>query len=120
MGGLNQPFPRLLKIVKWRLIPCPFYFRVAHPFRFLREIIYLRQKRSRRLLLDTLAFSGLGWFGFKALHKWKDWRGFQGSPGTKCHLVAEVSSLADVLLERAPGPYALIAVRGAVVLDTLD
>ncbi len=119
MGGLNQPFPRLLKIVKWRLIPCPFHFRVAHPFRFLREIKYLRQKRSRRLLLDALAFSGFGWFGFKALHKWKDWQGFQGSAGTKCQLVAEFSSWADVLWERARSHYALIAVRDAIILNTL-
>jgi hypothetical protein len=119
MGGPDQPLPRLLKILKWRLILCPFYFRVAHPFRFLRGIVYLRRQRSRRLLMDTLAFSGLGWLGFKALQNWKAWQGSQRSAGITYQLVPEFSTWADVIWEQSNSACALIAVRDATILNTL-
>jgi hypothetical protein len=119
MGGEDQPFPRLLKILKWRLVSCPFYFRVARPFRFLREIVYLRRQRSRRVLLDSLAFTGLGWLGLKALHQWKDWQGSRGSLAATCRMVPEFSSWADDLWARSKNAYALIAVRDASILNTL-
>src|SRR5262249_39022249 len=49
-GGPPQPLPRLLKAMKWCLVEVPFYFRVVHPFRFLREIAILRNRPARRLL----------------------------------------------------------------------
>jgi hypothetical protein len=119
MGGADRPLPRLLKTLKWRLVACPFFFRVAHPYRFLREIVYLRRQRSRRLLLDTLAFSGLGWLGFKALHQWKGWHGRRSSVGTVSQIVPEFSSWVDRIWERSRDPYALIAVRDAVILNAL-
>lgn len=30
MGDIDQPWPRLLKALKWRVEPMPFYFRVAN------------------------------------------------------------------------------------------
>jgi hypothetical protein len=119
MGGPDQPFPRLLKVLKWRHVCCPFYFRVAHPFRFLREIVYIRRTRSRRFLLDTLAFSGLGWLAVKALHGRKHWQDGPQSGAVTCQLVPEFSSWADAIWQRSQSAYTLIAVRNAIILDTL-
>jgi hypothetical protein len=119
MGGPDQPFPRLLKILKWRLVSCPFYFRVAHPSRFLREIVYLRRRRSRRVLLDTLAFSGLGWLAVKAVHRWKDWQGGQEASTPTGQLVPEFAGWADDIWRRSKDAYTLIAVRDAAILNTL-
>src|SRR6202012_4393313 len=68
MGGADQPIARLLKILRWRLVPCPFFFHVVHPHRFLRQIVHLRRRTSRRIPLDVLAWSGLGWVALKTLH----------------------------------------------------
>jgi hypothetical protein len=119
LGGEEQPFPRLLKILKWRLVSCPFYFRVTRPFRFLREIVYLRRQRSRRILLDTLAFTGLGWLSLKAVHHGKDWLRGRGSTATTSRMVSEFSHWADDLWERSKDAYILIAVRTAAILNTL-
>ena len=54
----DEAIARLLKSAKWTLLSCPFYFKVNHPFRFLREIAFLRRRPSRRLALDALAFEG--------------------------------------------------------------
>jgi hypothetical protein len=116
MGGAEQPIARLLAILRWRVVPCPFFFQVVHPHRFLREIVHLRQRRSRRLLLDVLAWSGLGWLGFKGVHWWK-----ASHPGgrAEAEVVPEFSAWADRLWEQAVASYALIAVRDAVILNAL-
>ena len=65
IGGLDEKGARLQQAMKWRLVPCPFYFRVIHPHRFLRQITFLRWDRRRRFMLDALAYSGLGWLVLK-------------------------------------------------------
>jgi hypothetical protein len=116
MGGAQQPVARLLAILRWRVVPCPFFFRVVHPFRFLREIVHLRQKRSRRLLLDALAWSGLGWLGARAAHWWKTSR---PAGRAEAEVVSDFSSWADHLWVEAVGKYSLIALRDSVILNAL-
>jgi hypothetical protein len=61
MGGWDKPLPQMLKRLGWRLAEVPFYFKVPHPFRFLRQIRALRSSPIRRLLCDVAAFTGAGW-----------------------------------------------------------
>ena len=61
MGGQHQPLPKFLKAMRWMLNEVPFYFKIEHPFRFLRNIQVLRTKLWRRLALDAAALSGVGW-----------------------------------------------------------
>jgi hypothetical protein len=60
MGGLAQPLPRMMKSMKWRVLETPFWFRVIHGSRFLRNIGPLRKDLPRRIASDLLAFTGLG------------------------------------------------------------
>jgi hypothetical protein len=60
MGGLAQPLPRMMKSMRWRVLETPFWFRVIHGSRFLRNIGPLRKNLPRRAASDLLAFTGLG------------------------------------------------------------
>ena len=118
IGGYGEALAQMLKALKWSLVSCPFYFKVHHPQRFFREIVFLRARRSRRMLIDALALSGAGWFGLKTWHALK--RLTQPIPA---HLTSdEVESFSgwtdDVWL-RAKDGYAMIAVRNAAVLNAL-
>src|SRR6266849_4432746 len=65
MGGFDRPLPQMLKAMGWSLCAVPFYFRVNHPAKFLRGIAPLRETKSRRLLLDLAAVTGVGWAGIR-------------------------------------------------------
>ena len=68
MGGYREALPRLLRASGWKLSQIPFFFRILHPNRFLRNIAFLRRWRLAAGLMDSLALSGLGWLGIKTLH----------------------------------------------------
>jgi hypothetical protein len=118
MGGYNETIVRMLKHMKWTMVSCPFYFKVNHPFRFLREIVFLRRPGLRRIVLDTFAFSGLGWLAIKSLQSFR-----RLSLGSTADLTSErVESFglwADDLWTHANGAYAMIAVRDAASLNRL-
>jgi hypothetical protein len=61
LGGANTQVTRLVRALGWKVYPVPFFFKVVHGPRFLRQIRYLRTSRLRSRLLDLAAFSGLGW-----------------------------------------------------------
>jgi hypothetical protein len=118
MGGYGEAIARMLGAMKWSTVSCPFYFKVNGPFRFLREIAFLRRTRSRRIMLDTLAFSGLGWIAVKSLQSFR-----RLTPKSTADLTTEkvesFSLWADEIWQRAKRDYAMIAVRDATILNAL-
>src|ERR1700682_6010605 len=68
MGGYHQPLPRMLQAMGWSLSSIPFFFRVAHPPRFLRQIRAARQNTWRTAIMDLAAWTGAGWLG---IHAWQ-------------------------------------------------
>ena len=60
MGGLDRPLAKMLAAMGWRLYLVPFYFRVVHPYRFLRQMRSLREARWRSVLMDLGALTGVG------------------------------------------------------------
>ena len=118
IGSFDEKIAQLLEAMKWRLVLCPFYFRVIHPHRFLRQITFLRRDRRRRFMLDALAYSGLGWLVLKVAQAYKG-LGRGGLTGIGYDVVPEFSAWADTLWERARGAYAMIAVRDSTILNAL-
>jgi len=118
MGSFDAKIARFLQAMKWRLVPCHFYFRVIHPHRFLRQIPFLRRDRRRRFMLDALAYSGLGWLVLKVAQAYKG-LGRGGLTGIGYDVVPEFSAWADTIWERARGAYAMIAVRDSTILNAL-
>ncbi|UCF68991.1 MAG: hypothetical protein JSV80_06825 [Acidobacteriota bacterium] len=115
-GGYREAIIKLLGILKWKRIACPFLFRVVRPARFLHGIVYLRKSPARRLLLDALAFSGLGWAGLKTVQALK--RQPARRPARRVPL-ARFGHEADEIFQRATDQYAVVAVRDALILNTL-
>jgi hypothetical protein len=117
MGSPREPVARMLQIFKWRMVPCPFFFFAVRPARFLRGIAFLRLTPLRRILLDLLATSGLGWLALR-LAQWRESRG--GSAASCSWTVEEqFSTWCDDLWERSKPAYSLAAVRTREVLDAL-
>ena len=61
LGGYDEPVAQLLIKAGWQTSLVPFYFRVLNPAAFLHNIVYLRSSPLRRIALDAMAASGLGY-----------------------------------------------------------
>ncbi len=118
IGGREEPVARLFCSAGWQMFSVPFYFRVVHPFAFLRNITYLRRSALRRCLLDTLAFSGLGWLGMIGLHARYRSR-VEKRPSVSAEIVDDFGDWADTLWADHKAHYGLCAVRDSQVLRSL-
>jgi hypothetical protein len=118
MGGYDRPLPKMLVRLGWANFPVPFYFRVAHPNLFFREMQALRTSAARRLLLDVATFTGTGWAGVRAIQGLRKLR----TAGTAAFTVEHVESFSDwvdPLWEQSKARYAMTAVRDSGTLSTL-
>ncbi len=61
LGGHSGPLARLLAGMKWSGTTVPFYFLPVRPGAVLRNLCYIRSTPARRLVLDGIAATGLGW-----------------------------------------------------------
>ena len=115
MGGYQQPLPRMLQAMGWKLSPVPFYFRVVHPARFLRRIRAARNSRWRAGIMDLAASTGVGWLGIHAAQLCRTrWGG-----RVALKEVGEIGAWADEIWEASHGAYGMIAVRSSEVLRQL-
>src|SRR5258708_32543625 len=116
IGSRDAAVTRLLAAMGWRLKVIPFFFKVRHGFRFLRNIRYLRTTRLRRWLFDLAACSGLAWAGARAVDAART-----RSSGARLSVerAGEFSSWADELWWKCRDRYSMIGVRDASVLNAL-
>jgi hypothetical protein len=121
MGGYERPLPKMLKALGFSLTPIPFYFRVVHPARFLREMQALRQARWSAVLMDIAAATGAGWLAIKSAQRMAMLRSrprdFVGDFAVE--KVAEFSQWADDLWNQAKDNVSFSAVRDANTLRLL-
>ncbi len=118
MDGYDKPLPRMLRALRWTDCLTPFYFRVAHPRAFLRQIEAARHGRWRRALLDFAAVSGVGWIALKGAQRWKQMKVQRPRPYS-VEEVVEFGDWADDVWRRAKASYSITAVRSAEALRTL-
>jgi hypothetical protein len=116
MGSEERPLVKLFATLGWELRTIPFYFKVVHPFAFLRNITYARKTRAGRLMLDLLAYSGAGWAGLTAFRVIKS----QAVSRSFCvEQVSQFAGWATDLWEECHEQYAMIGRRDAPVLQVL-
>jgi hypothetical protein len=115
MGGFDRPLPTMLKAMRWEMVIVPFYFKVNHPSRFLRQISPLRSFPARRAAARLAAATGAGWLGIKALH----WMRSRTAPRTSNEVVPGFGSWADDLWQRCSPQYGFIGQRGSETLNIL-
>ncbi len=118
IGSLDAPLAKLYRVSHFQFATCPFFFRVLHPNRFLKEISVLRTSPWRGRWLDLLAASGAGWLALKSLDAVKRSR----SHGRGHALVTEVTAFddeVDTVWQAARSEYNLIAERTSKALNVL-
>ena len=116
MGGLDRPLPQMLKAVGWHLLEIPFYFRVQHVSRFLREIVPLRRTAGQRFVADVAASTGAGWAGISALQRV---RRTAVDRSVTTEIVSDFGSWADDIWTRTHSCYPLIGCRDRTTLNLL-
>ena len=118
MGGYDRPLPKMLVKLGWSHCALPFYFKIVHPYRFLRQMQALRGSPLRRILMDTAAFSGAGWLTAKALSTLKGMRALSDRPFAALN-VDQFSDWVDPLWRQSRNICAMTAVRDREVLSVL-
>ncbi len=118
MGGIESPAARSLRKMGWIMHLIPFYFKIVHPFNFLRNIKYLRNSDLKKVLLDILAFSGMGWLGIRIL---RAARSHNNRPDGEIERVESdvFGEWADVLWQASGDFYVFSAVRDRRTLNIL-
>ena len=118
MGGLENPLPKLLKALSWKLCAVPFFFRVVNPSTFLKNIAFLRRRPALRVLLDALAVTGLGHVGIKTLNFARRSRASR-TVSLTTESVREFSNWVDDIWQAGHADYQLAAVRDTHCLQRL-
>jgi len=114
MGGWDKPLPQLLKALQWRMAAVPFYFKVPHPYRFLRHVRALRSNGFLRLLCDAAAFTGAGWLAL--------WLAgiARRTAGQAAHeQPRSFAGWAEAIWESCRSGYGMTPVRDAATLERL-
>lgn len=118
MGGWEQPLPRMLQAMRWKIFEAPFYFFVAKPFRFLRQIRPLRSNLVKTAAAEAGAWSGTGWLAIRTLQALRRRRSAGGSDVT-AEAVCDFGDWADQLWEGCHQNYSLVALRNRETLNIL-
>lgn len=118
MGGSDKQFPRLLQSLGWSLDEIPFYFKIIHPKIFFRNIKIIRKTTIRKILFDIIAYSGLGWIGFKCFDIFKK-RGKIYGKNTFYEEVHSFGEWADELWQKVKDNFIFCSVRDKQTLNIL-
>ena len=101
--------------LSWSVWPVPFYFRVNHHGRFLKEIRALRKTRAHELMLDIGARAGIGQLGLKILQGARARR--SALKVARAEAIQGFSDWANDLWKECNGRYAMIARRDSETLN---
>jgi hypothetical protein len=96
----------------------PLFIRLVRPARVLRNLPYVRTTALRRVVLDALAVSGLGWAGWRAYESWRRFTA-RGATGGEARLVDRFDDWTDTVWERTRDAYGLIARRDGQMLNAV-
>ena len=118
IGGEGEAIARLFKAGGWKLTPIPFFFKIVSPYRFLRGIRFLRNSTPQRLMLDALAFSGLGTIAAHSCQKLSAGLSHY-PPAASVKSVDQFGDWANTLWQSCNSQYGVIAIRDASVLNRL-
>lgn len=73
MGSPDQPFPKLLKALRWHVALSGFYFHAGNGSRFLKELAPLRKPGAIGIAASAAALSGLGGPLLRLAHALSGW-----------------------------------------------
>jgi hypothetical protein len=115
MGGFDRPLPTMLKAMRWQMAAVPFFFKVMHPTRFLRQIAPLRISSLRRAASQTAAVTGTGWLAVKGVQ----WMRSSKTAPSRVEVVDRFDSWSDELWQKCSRDYWMIGSRDSTTLNLL-
>lgn len=115
--GVGRPLPKLLQRLRWRMEYLPFYFRVVHTNRFLREIVFLRTRPQIALACDLARYTGIGALAVGAWNALHPTRSADVRNGLKLECVDAFDDRADELQLRVRREYAGFCDRSGAALN---
>jgi len=117
MGGHTGAFARLLASMRWTTDEVPFFVRLVRPSRVLRRLKHVRRTPVRRVALDLLALSGLGWAAWSAFSAVRTIAGGGRAPRLEVTVVDRFGDWADALWCETRDAYGVVARRDAAMLN---
>jgi hypothetical protein len=117
IGGYDQAVARLLKGARFEIVTVPFYFRVEHAARFLRQVGPLRTSKFRRFASDVAATTGLGALGIGLIQRYR--AGLPRDTSVKVSDVGSFEAWAESVWKSGFGSVEFGAVRDLAVLSQL-
>jgi len=114
MDGMDSQLSKLVGSLRCDRRLVPFFVRVEHGGRFVREARYLRKKPALAAALDVAAATGLASLGARLVKL-----ALRSGPrlrGAVVESVAEFGSWSDELWQRCRGYYSFIELRDAATL----
>lgn len=118
MGDYEQPLPKMLKAMGWSMYSVPFFFKVNHPHRFLRNIMFLRKTKLKKILMDFLAVTGFGWVAIKLLQTLLRKKRLRNNL-VSLEKGSDFSGWADELWNDCKSKFSMIAIRDSITLNIL-
>ena len=118
MGGLQEPVARLLRAAGWKFSPVPFFFRVNHAGRFLRQLAYVPAHRPSTAACWTCWPTAARCVALRSLQFCRT-RPMASALPVAVHWVDDFGPWADDLRRRCEADYRLVAVRDAGTLHRL-
>ena len=113
MGGLDAPLAKLLVAMEWVAFPVPFYFHVLSTSHFFENFTHLRKDPWKRIAMDLLHYSGLGFLALQAAQtRWRPMK--NPMSGT---VVDSFGTWADKIWEKCRSRYSLIGRRDSTTLN---
>jgi hypothetical protein len=116
MGGFDKPLPRMLSAMGWQMFAVPFFYRVCHPARFLRNIAALRRTWFRRIVAGGAALTGLGWLSLTAIQAA---RSHVKDRKVASDGIEEFGAWSDQLWRQHHARYAMVGARDRDTLNVL-
>jgi hypothetical protein len=117
-GGGDRPVLKILRSMGFWIHSTPLCVRIRRPARFLHRNAWLRTSPLRRMGLDFLSATGIGWLGLHALHQGLELRG-HGSRDAQAEPIVRFEAWADELWDRNKAAYELVAMRDARTMNAL-
>ncbi|HEX5431829.1 MAG TPA: hypothetical protein VFW83_07680 [Bryobacteraceae bacterium] len=114
--GPDGPMTKILKATGWEIWEVPFYFKILNGSRFVRNFQPLRQTRTRALLMDLAARSGLASAGAGFVRMLSSRK---PAKGIVVEEIADFSAWADQIWDRSRRSYSALQVRDRDILNRL-
>jgi hypothetical protein len=120
VGTLQSLSTELKRNIGWFVLPVPFHFAVWQAYPFLRNITYLRNRKGLRILLDLVAFSGIGTLSLVLFRRFQQLR--KRYPAVRNLTIERFDSWgdwADEVWKTAQDEYSLVGDRSRAALQSL-